>query len=438
MRRFASSLRRPALAILLLAVGFVGGWLCAKLLPLGGDIVALVGPGMGANSATPAALRDQFSSFWESWNLVENEFYRQSDLDRKKMIQGAIKGMLGALDDPYTIYQEPQLAALTTEHMQGTQEGIGIYLRIGEGAAFVDRPIKGSPALQAGLQQGDEIVAVDGEQIAALTAGLDVNQANVAVASKIRGPRGSKVTLTIRRGGKSFDVTITRDTIVISSVSAQILPDGIAYIKITDFKTSTTADFDEAWKELQAQSPTRMILDLRNNPGGYLVNAQEVLGRFYDGAALYEQGGDGSLKELPTIGGAKVGALPLVVLVNGGSASASEIVAGALRDERPGTYLLGEKTYGKGSVQNIHTLSDSGSIRVTIAHWLTPAKSAIHKVGITPQFVVPYAEDAADAAPCVADRTPAEGQSTCGDSQLAWAIRLLVDGQQPPAAAAAK
>lgn len=437
MSRFAAMLRTHALpAIILLSLGFALGWFSEKLLPVGGDIAAIIGPGIGANEATPADLREQFGVFWEAWNLVENEFYHQEPLDRKKMIQGAIKGMLGALDDPYTVYQEPNLAALTTEHMKGSQEGIGVYLRLANDQAFIDRPIKNSPATKAGLQAGDEILAIDGVAVGPLIKGLDINKANVEIATRIRGPKGSQVTLTIRRGEAApFDLMITRDEIAISSVSGQILPDGVAYVRISEFTSTTTEDFDTTMAELLQAKPTSFVLDLRNNPGGYLINAQEVLGRFYDGVALYQEDATGSTKELPTITSGHTittGDLPMVVLVNANSASASEIVAGALRDKRPATYLLGEKTYGKGSVQNIHALSDTGSARITFAHWLTPNHTAINKIGITPEFIVPYNQDADNTVPCVLDQRPVEGQAACADSQLAWSIRFLTNGEQPP------
>jgi carboxyl-terminal processing protease len=286
------------------------------------------------------------------------------------------------------------------------------------------------------LRQDDEIVKVDGVDIPGLIVGLDVNQASVKVAAKIRGPRGTTVNMTLRRdaGGPTFDVAIVRAQVVVGSIDSQLLDGGLAYIRIGEFKATTTREFDAALREMLPKNPKGIILDLRNNPGGFLVNAQDVLGRFYDGVALYEENGAGQLQELHVnVGPRDVRAfdIPLVVLVNGGSASASEIVAGALRDARPATYLIGEKTYGKGSVQNIHALSDGGSARITIAHWLTPHQDAIHKIGITPQYVVPYAEDASSPTPCVADRRPPAGQATCADTQLAAAIRLLVTGQAP-------
>src|SRR5262245_6786077 len=434
--------KRGLIAVVLLGVGFVGGWFSAIIfggsIPISGDIAAYLGPGRGANQATPQQLRDQFGVFWEVWNLVENEFYHRQPIDRTRMIRGAISGMLASLDDQYTVYQEPDLASQTNDHMQGTLEGIGAYIRVTDGKAYIDKVFKDSPAQTAGLLQNDEIVKVDGVDIPGLIAGLDVNQAAVKVAAKIRGPRGTIVNMTLRHdiGGPTFDVAIVRAQVVVGRIDSQMLDGGLAYIRIGEFKATTTREFDTALRELLPQNPKGIILDLRNNPGGFLVNAQDVLGRFYDGVALYEENGAGELQELHVnVGPRDVRAfdVPLVVLVNGGSASASEIVAGALRDSRAATYLIGEKTFGKGSVQNIHALSDGGSARITIAHWLTPHQDAIHKIGITPQYVVPYAEDASSPVPCVADRRPPAGQTTCADSQLAAAIRLLTTGQAPPA-----
>jgi carboxyl-terminal processing protease len=434
-------LKKGAIAGALLVVGFAVGWMSATIFggrfPADGDVAALLGPGLGANQATPQELRTQFSVFWEVWNLVENEFYHREPLDRQRMIRGAISGMLASLDDQYTVYQEPDLAAQTNDHMQGTLEGIGAYIRVADGRAYIDKVFKESPAVRAGLQQNDEIVQVDGIDVGTLIAGLDAGQASTKVAAKIRGPQGTTVTLKIRRapGAEPFDVSIVRAQVLVGSVNDQMLASGLAYIRISEFKASTTREFDTALRELLPQHPKGIILDLRNNPGGFLLNAQDVLGRFYDGVALYEEDGAGKLQDLRTnVGGGDVRAFdtPLVVLVNGGSASASEIVAGALRDARPATYLLGEKTFGKGSVQNIHALNDGGSARITIAHWLTPNHSAIHKIGITPQYVVPYAEDPASPAPCVADRRPPAGQTSCADSQLTAAIKLLATGQAPP------
>ena len=433
-------IQRGIFAGILLCGGFLAGWFSAIILggriPYDGDIAALFGPGRTANQGTPAELRTQFNVFWETWNLVEGEFYHRAPLDRTKMIQGAIRGMLDSLGDRYTVYQEPDLAAQTQDHMQGKLGGIGTYLRISDGKAFLYKPFVNAPAALAGLKQDDEIVSVDGTAIEPLIAGLDVNQSAVKVTALLRGDAGTTVKLGMRRGqGAVFDVTLTRADIVVPSVDSQMLPQNIAFIHISEFKTTTTAEFDAALRDLLPKQPRGIILDLRNNPGGFLQNAQDVLGRFYDGVALYEDKNGQDLLELRTNGGGRdtrAFDIPLVVLVNTGSASASEIVAGALRDRRPNTFLLGETTFGKGSVQNIHTLSDGGNARITIAHWITPNKNEIHGIGITPQYLVPYSETPADAAPCVSERKPAEGASTCADSQLASAITLLTTGQAPP------
>lgn len=419
-------------------IAFVGGWVAARA--IGNTPIDTFIAGLGNQSAkqeTPAALSEQFAVFWQVWDLVEGEFYRQGPLDQQRMVYGAIKGMLASLEDDYTSFQEPDLAAQSRESMEGKFEGIGAYLRVAEGQIVIDRPIKGSPAIEAGIEAGDIIVAVDGAPLADLIAGLDDAEATARAAGKIRGPKGSVVTLTLRRppASDTFDVAITRDEVPIITVNAQMLDNGVAYIQITEFKATTTQLLDEALAEIVPQQPRSIVLDLRNNPGGFLTTAQEVLGRFYDGVALYEEENGEVIKELRTIGGPEDLRLydqPMVVLINGGSASAAEIVAGALRDKRPNTSLMGEKSFGKGSVQNIHQLRDGSSARITIAQWFTPNRSEIHRIGITPQYQVAASEDPQYAVPCVVDRRPSEGQSSCSDAQLLWGLRLLVEATPPP------
>src|SRR5215211_1003764 len=221
-------LKRGLIAGILLCVGFLAGWFSAIVLggriPLDGDIAAALGPGRGANQATPQQLRTQFSVFWEVWNLVDGEFYHRAPLDQQRMIQGAIKGMLDSLGDQYTVYQEPELASQTQEHMQGKLGGIGTYLRITDGKAYLWKPVKNAPAALAGLRQDDEIVKIDDQDVATLIAGLDINQAAVKVASKLRGEPGTTVRLTLRRtpNAPPFDVTLTRADIVIPSVEGQM------------------------------------------------------------------------------------------------------------------------------------------------------------------------------------------------------------------------
>ena len=428
---------QAVVGVFLLIGGFTGGWICALMfgsyVPMSRTIAAMVSP---AGLQTPHEIRHQFGVFWEIWHLVDKDFYHEEPLDRQQMIAGSINGMLASLDDPYTVYQEPDLAAQSNDNLRGSFEGIGAYIRVSDGKAYISRSIENSPAQRAGLQENDEILKIDGEAISPLIEDLDTSDANIKVAARIRGPRGTTVTLTIRREPEEqpFDVVIERDEVIVSSVQSAMLDNGVAYLKISGFKTTTPDDFDAAMGELLVQQPQGLILDLRNNPGGYLRPAQEVLGRFYDGVALYEKKTGGDVLTLRTMGGparAQVTDIPVVVLVNSRSASASEIVAGALRDMREATYLMGEPTFGKGSVQNIHQLSNGASVRVTTAYWLTPDKQTISGVGITPEYVVAMTDESTQVVPCVADNKPSEGQAGCVDDQLSAAIQFLTKGQIP-------
>ena len=241
MSAYRPVLRRLAAALVLLTVGFIGGWVSATIFADSISltrIVPVIGPGLVANQETPPSLRQQFRVFWEVWNLVEAEFYRRDKINHTRMIRGAISGMLGSLDDPYTVYQEPELASQTNEHMQGRMGGIGTYLRITDGRAYLYKPIKGAPADAAGLRQDDEIVAIDGEPVAPMIAGLDIHEAAVKVAAKIRGQAGTQVRLTIRRqpGDQEFDITLTRADIVVPGVEAQLVDGGVAYIASSNSK----------------------------------------------------------------------------------------------------------------------------------------------------------------------------------------------------------
>jgi carboxyl-terminal processing protease len=416
------SLLQSIIVVLLLLIGFSGGWLAARTIgartPLPIPIES-IGPQSDA--------RSQFQVFWEVWDLVEREYYGRQKLDTTAMMRGAIRGMLASLGDQYTIYQEPELAAQTQDNLQGTLGGIGTYLRITEGKAYLYKPFRDGPAYQAGLRQDDQILTIDSINITEMIVGLSVDEAAVKVAAKLRGAEGSNVVLRMLRASDqaTIELTLIRRNIVVPSIEGQRFDNGIVYLRISEFKATTPKEFDDTLAELTEQPVTGIILDLRNNPGGYLNSAQEILGRFYSGTALYEEDGIGGLRELTTLGAPTIGSLPLVVLINGNSASASEIVAGALAERYPNTVLIGEKTFGKGSVQNIHRLQDQGSARITVAHWITPNKQPIHGVGIIPSQTVTFTDDSANLAPCVADRQPVAGQARCGDSQLFTAIQLL-------------
>jgi carboxyl-terminal processing protease len=393
--------------------------------------------GQPINNSTPADLEKQFAVFWEVWDLVGNEFYHTSPLDQQKMIYGATRGMLQSLGDDFTGFQEPTAAEQSREQMRGEFEGIGAYVEFKEGQVLIVSPIEGSPAERADLRAGDVIIAADGKLMSEVTANLDRDVALQEAIKLIRGPKGSKVKLTIFRGSdeSQFDIEITRDAIPIISVRSAMIGD-VAYINLSEFKQTSYDELDAAIAKLKANNPKGVIFDLRNNPGGLVTQARNVLGRFIkDGASHYQEDSDGSQKEYTVLqdGDAKdFFDLPMVVLVNGGSASASEIVSGAIQDHGRAK-LLGEKTFGKGSVQSVHQLSDQSEARITIAHWLTPNKRAIHKVGITPDYVVPFSDDAAEyPVECILTQKPAEGQTSCADSQLFWALKVLNESATPP------
>ncbi|PMP86595.1 MAG: S41 family peptidase, partial [Chloroflexus aggregans] len=313
--------------VAVITVAFLGGWITGRIVGVSPIDVLITGvSNVDMRLLTPGDRRQQFAVFWDVWDLVEGNFYQPQAIDRQKMVYGAIRGMLATLNDPYTFFQEPQEAQQNRESMEGRFEGIGAYLRVENGQIIIDRPIPNSPAEQAGIQAGDIILAVDDQPLAELIAGLSDQEASARAVSLIRGPAGTIVRLTIRRPAEDrvFTVAITRAAIPLITVNSTLLPDRIAYIQITEFKATTTELLDQAIAELLPQQPRAIVLDLRNNSGGFLTTAQEVLGRFYDGVALYEEERSGVNKELRTITAPpnrRLYGIPMVVLVNGGSAS---------------------------------------------------------------------------------------------------------------------
>jgi carboxyl-terminal processing protease len=278
---------------------------------------------------------------------------------------------------------EPQLYENESTSLQGSYEGIGAYVDTDGDYLTIVSPIEGSPADLAGLRPGDKVIAIDGEDM----TGVAPEQARL----KVLGPEGTRVTLMIVREGESepLEVSITRAKITIHSAEGKMLEDGIAYIDINTFGDRTTQELRDALDELLKQNPRGIIIDLRNNPGGYLTTAVEVSSEFIDeGVILYEQYGDGRRDEHKALGRGQATDIPIVVLINEGSASASEILAGALQDYGRAR-LVGVQSYGKGSVQNWVPLSNNqGAARVTIAKWLTPKERAIDHVGLAPDVWV--------------------------------------------------
>ncbi|RMF49334.1 MAG: S41 family peptidase [Anaerolineae bacterium] len=339
--------------------------------------------GTTGSTGTPADLEQLFQPFWETWQIVHDQYVDQP-VDDTAMMRGAIRGMLESLGDQHTSYMDPDQFQQANIPLNGEYEGIGAWVDPNAEYLTIVSPMPDSPAEKAGLQPGDEIIAVDGEDM----TGIDGN----LVIRRVLGPAGTQVVLTIRRAGvpKPFDVTITRAKITVPSVEYHMIEDqNIAYVQLFDFGQNTSADLHKALKELLAQNPDGLILDLRNNGGGYLQTAIEVASEFIDnGVIMYEQYGDGSRQTYEATGRGLATDIPMVVLVNEGSASASEIVAGALQDYGRAP-LVGTVTFGKGSVQNWIPLdNDQGAVRVTIARWLTPKERTIHEIGLTPDVPI--------------------------------------------------
>jgi carboxyl-terminal processing protease len=357
----------------------------------------------------PPANTDEetFQLFWEVWEIVQREFYGELP-DMQTVTYGAIRGMLETLDDEYTSFIEADIAAVTREDASGSFQGIGAFVRMrDDGKLELVSIIPNSPAEAAGLMSGDRVLQVDGHSI----VGLGIYEA----IALIRGPAGSQVTLLIERPSQPelFEVTITRARIEIPLVESEMLEGNVAYIRLTEFSATATAQMESALEEMMAQQPVGLILDLRDNPGGWLDQAVSVADLFLgEGVVLIERVSDGSEQVFRSHDGQPYESIPLVVLVNGGSASASEIVAGAIQARGRGI-LIGEQTFVKGSVQRPYTLSDGSELRVTIARWYTPNDVAIHGEGLAPDIEV------------VLPETLEPGQ----DPQLERAVQYLLSGE---------
>ena len=367
-----------ALAAFLVFGSFAAGLFTAAYSPtLASTIVQVSTPaGRGTD------LDSRLAVFREAVRLVERDFYDREALRSSDLAYGAIRGLLQPLGDPYTSFATPKQTAAQNEDLAGRFEGIGAVIEVREGKLTIVEPQRGAPAERAGLRAGDYVSHIDGKPTAGLTAADCV--------ALIRGPKGTTVVLTIAREGvpAPFQVSVVRAEVKVSHVRWEMLPDRVAYLSLSQFGEATR-DFVNAQRDIREQRPRGLILDLRGNPGGYLDVAVDVASQFLeDGVVLYQQESDGSRHAYPVKRGGLMKDTPLVVLVNKASASASEIVAGALQDHKRAV-LIGETTTGKGSVQKVHTLSDNSSLRVTYAHWLTPNGREIDKKGLEPDIVVP-------------------------------------------------
>jgi carboxyl-terminal processing protease len=325
-----------------------------------------------------------FSLLWEAWRTIEEKYVDKEKIDVQEMIYGAVAGMIKALDDPYTVFLKPDNSKRFIEDVKGTFEGVGMEISIRNNQLQVIAPLEGTPAQRAGLRSGDKIIKIDGES----TVDMTIDQA----VNLIRGTKGTKVVLTVFREewSETKEIEIIRDSIDIPSLQLEIKEDKIAYLKLYHFSEKAGYDFSQAAVEILASEAEAIILDLRNNPGGYLEIAQDIAGWFLEKGEIVvieDFGEDKESKQFLAKGNARLANYPLVVLINQGSASGSEILAGALRDNKQ-AIIIGQTSFGKGSVQELIRLKQGSSIKVTIAKWLTPKGDLITDIGLEPDIKV--------------------------------------------------
>jgi len=333
-----------------------------------------------------------FSLFWDAYNKLQQNFINPDKIDDQKVIYGAIKGMAETLGDPYTDFFDPEQAKRFQQDLSGSFEGIGVEVGLKKGLLTVIAPLDGTPGQKAGLKPGDIILKIKDKDTSSMTTEEAV--------SLIRGPKGTSVTLTVIRDtwDKSKDITITRDTIKIESMKWNLIEPDIAYIKINQFNESVSSDFKKAVIEISANPAKKIILDLRDDPGGYLEVAQDVAGWFLNNGQTVTIEDYGKNREQQIYKAEGTGIFtnyPMVVLINEGSASASEILAGALRDNR-GIKLIGDKSFGKGSVQRVVDLKGGAFLKITVAKWLTPKGNSISDVGLDPDVKISITEQDAE------------------------------------------
>jgi carboxyl-terminal processing protease len=318
------------------------------------------------------------------WDILQNEYLYQNKINTGKSGYSSVEGLVNSLDDPYTVFMKPETAENFQHQLSGDISGIGATVEMKGSTVVIITPLPGSPAEHAGLQPGDEILQVGTGSL----AGLTLDQA----VDKIRGPRGSKAELHIRRNGTEMDVEVIRDTIKLYELQTT-KKDGIAHVKMLQFGMTADADIRKTIEEAAKDSPRGIILDLRNNPGGLLHAAERTVSAFLPKGTTYIKtlAKGKTIDELTEQDPVIDASVPVVVLINKGSASASEIVAGALQDLKRAT-IVGETSFGKGTVQQVWNFSDGSQFKATIAEWQTPLGHAINHNGITPDIQVQKGE----------------------------------------------
>ena len=334
---------------------------------------------------------DLFSPLEQLYQYIERYFYWPERIEDRALLYGAMKGLVKQLDDPYSEFLDPGDHERWEESLEGEFSGIGIEITIKEGVLTVIAPLMETPAEQAGVRAGDQILAIDGES----TEGISLTEA----ALRIRGEVGTTVVLLVRhKDGTEEAISITRAKIAVKTVTAELVAnERIGYIRLSRFDSDVTLDLDRALLGLDLETLDGMILDLRNNGGGYAHEAVRVASRFVDSGVIYSKKGEISGEQKYWSTGNRVPNLPLVVLINSGTASAAEIVAGAIRDHEMGI-LIGEHSFGKGVMQTKWVFSDGSALLLTTDEYLTPLGHAVHEIGLAPDIELAEDEDPIEAA----------------------------------------
>jgi carboxyl-terminal processing protease len=340
------------------------------------------------NPTGKAGFNKLFKPFYQAWDIVHDQYLEQP-VDDTLLMQGAIKGMMDSLGDPFTGYMDPEEYRLQNTPLEGEYTGIGAYVDTSGDALVFIGPMPDSPAEEAGIKSGDTVIMIDGEDMRGVEPDL--------VLKKILGPEGTTVVITVEREGETepLEFTIERAVISIPTVDQTMLENQVGYIRLYSFSANSADEFSTALNSLLEDGAQRLIVDLRSNSGGYVDTAVDIISNFIDNGntILIEEWGDGSRNEYTARGNPIAPDIPMVLLVDGGSASASEIMAGALQDYGRAK-LIGTTTYGKGLIQNwIPLVDESGAVRVTIARWLTPKEQQIQGNGLTPDIIIDFTED---------------------------------------------
>lgn len=379
------------LLLLLMSASFLGGMYSVSKNEVANEIskknTVFVGKVLGKYSESSDGRIGEdvdFNLFWEVWDQLEKKYVDHSGVTDKQLFYGALRGLTSAVNDPYTVFMDPVISQEFRDDLLGTFEGIGAEIGIKNDVLTIVAPLPDMPAEKAGLRAGDKILSINEES----TAGISIDEA----VNKIRGEKDTVVVLTIFRDDfeapREFEVT--RGKIVVNSVRTEMMDDDIFYVRISNFNEDTRANFNKAIAEIIKNDPKGLIIDLRNNPGGYLDTAIEMASEWVnEGPVVIEKFSEEREQEYLARGRARLQDYKTVILVNQGSASASEIVAGALQDYGK-ALIVGKQTFGKGSVQTLETLSDGSSLKITVAKWLTPQGRSINDEGITPDIEIDY------------------------------------------------